>query len=825
MSASRNLNLVVRITGDAAGLKAEIVGAKGAVDGLGRSGQSAGQQAAGGLNAAGAAADRLDDKLDAARQEAERLGRSAQSAGQQAAGGLNAMLAAAVRFVATAGSFAVVSGALLAIARAGDTANAAIGRMGVATGSARQALDVYDRLYQLALRTGVSVQEAAGAFQRFAIAAREAGATQAQILAIVQLMQQAGALAGASTQETASATLQLGQALASGRLQGDELRSILEAMPNLADALARELGVGVGELRKLGEEGKLTSETIIPALQRAAVAMNREFERLPPSLERSMAVLGVATTRFLADLDRAIGLSRTLARILSDVAGSLNTMRISAGLGTPIETAERDLANRRSELIQARRAAEGANAATVDDLPDGPGLLPGLAAQARQRRAREASEAAETLRRAEQEVIAAENRLRELRSNAGANESGGDAANAARGAENRRRAAAAELREVEEGLNRRLRIEREANDEIAKVRRAREAGAIETDARADDLVRQIERRRDEDIRKLAAEGRGGGVGSGAGRGVEESLRLLRQQVEEADALTERLRTPQEKLTASLGEYSRMLSAGRIRQETFNRAVAEARSEFERTDPELRRQSQAFDEIGRIGERAFDRIGGAITEAMVQGKFQLRDLNRVGLAVVNELAQAFLRLAVINPIKNAVGLGGGGATLADLFGAVSRSSYGASTGLFYGSGPSAAGASGGGFLFHTGGVVGRDNVPWRAAPPSLHTTAPRYHAGLAPDEMPAILRRGEGVFTPEQMARMGPSGGSYTFAPTIHFAGDAGSAEDRNALLAAMRASWLSDLRSAIPGIVDAAKGSLRTDVRRQGADRALGAMG
>jgi len=79
----------------------------------------------------------------------------------------------------------------------------------------------------------------------------------------------------------------------------------------------------------------------------------------------------------------------------------------------------------------------------------------------------------------------------------------------------------------------------------------------------------------------------------------------------------------------------------------------------------------------------------------------------------------------------------------------------------------------------------------------------------PGEMPAILKKGEGVFTPEQMARMGPAGGSYTFAPTVNFGGDAGSPRDRDSLLRQMRALWQADMAAAQPGFTAAANARLR----------------
>jgi hypothetical protein len=95
--------------------------------------------------------------------------------------------------------------------------------------------------------------------------------------------------------------------------------------------------------------------------------------------------------------------------------------------------------------------------------------------------------------------------------------------------------------------------------------------------------------------------------------------------------------------------------------------------------------------------------------------------------------------------------------------------------------------------------------------------------IGPDEVPAILRRGEGVFTPAQMAAMAPAGnGDRVFAPTIHFHGNAGSEADRAKLLAEMRAAWLQDIAGATPAIIGAAKRSLVGDVHRVGLDRALG---
>jgi hypothetical protein len=86
-------------------------------------------------------------------------------------------------------------------------------------------------------------------------------------------------------------------------LQGDELRSVLENMPLLAEALAKQLGVGIGELRKLGSEGKLTADRVFPALLRATEDLGAQLDKAPLSLSRAFGQLQVATDGFLGHRD------------------------------------------------------------------------------------------------------------------------------------------------------------------------------------------------------------------------------------------------------------------------------------------------------------------------------------------------------------------------------------------------------------------------------------------------------------------------------------------------------------------------------------------
>jgi tape measure domain-containing protein len=262
--------------------------------------------------------------------------------------------------LAAAAGLGALSVGLVQVAKAGDDMVASLGRINSATGSMEQTAVVYDRLYKLSLQTGQAVSEGVTQFQRFSIATKEVGATNDQAIRLVETMQKAAIVGGASGQEAAAGALQLGQALASGVLQGDELRSLLENMPNLAVALARELGVGVGELRKMGSEGKLTADTVLPALLRAGEAINAEYEKMPVTMARAFDQMTVASSNFLARMDQAIGLSQRLAQGLAAAARALDGATVRAFPSAPDAEAARtsDLSGRADYLRSRIRAVE-----------------------------------------------------------------------------------------------------------------------------------------------------------------------------------------------------------------------------------------------------------------------------------------------------------------------------------------------------------------------------------------------------------------------------------------------------------------------------------
>lgn len=113
-------------------------------------------------------------------------------------------------------------------------------------------------------------------------------------------------LSGTSAADASGAFLQLSQALGSGRLQGDELRSILERMPTLAQAIAKSMGRSTAEIREMGRTGELTSEVIYKALSEAATASGDLTSKLTDS-QKAFASLRQVTDDLLVTIGKVFG--------------------------------------------------------------------------------------------------------------------------------------------------------------------------------------------------------------------------------------------------------------------------------------------------------------------------------------------------------------------------------------------------------------------------------------------------------------------------------------------------------------------------------------
>lgn len=196
---------------------------------------------------------------------------------------------------------------------------------------------VQDKVAKTAIASRSDLKSTSDLYVGLTRSTKDLGASQAQIFRVVETVNKAFAVSGASAAEQASGILQLNQALQSGALQGDELRSILENAPMVAEAVAKEFGVSVGELKKLGAEGELVADRVFQGLLKASASVDEQFKRTSITTSQAFTNLRTALTQYFGQMDQATGISRAFAGAIQTVALNIDVaMRAAAVLGAAL---------------------------------------------------------------------------------------------------------------------------------------------------------------------------------------------------------------------------------------------------------------------------------------------------------------------------------------------------------------------------------------------------------------------------------------------------------------------------------------------------------
>lgn len=142
-------------------------------------------------------------------------------------------------------------------------------------------------IYTSAQRTGSAYTTMANGVAKMRMQAGDVFQNNGETIAFLETMNKSFVVGGASIEEQKSAMLQLTQAMASGKLQGDELRSLAETSPALIQAIANKLGVSRGEVKKLGADGKITADIVKTAMLDASDTIDKQFRNMPMTWGRA----------------------------------------------------------------------------------------------------------------------------------------------------------------------------------------------------------------------------------------------------------------------------------------------------------------------------------------------------------------------------------------------------------------------------------------------------------------------------------------------------------------------------------------------------------
>ncbi len=218
----------------------------------------------------------IEDEIKNADNAQQRFNNDIRN-GQTAAGGLQS------KFMKIAGTIGTVLG-FKKLAGLSDDITQLRARLDLMNDGLQTTEELQNKIFASAEAARGSYLDTSQVVSKLGILAGDAFQTNDEIIFFAEQMNKQFKIGGASIQEQTAAMYQLTQAMASGRLQGDEFRSIMENAPMLAQAIADYMGKSVGELRDMSREGLITADVIKNAMFAAADETNARFETMPRSI-------------------------------------------------------------------------------------------------------------------------------------------------------------------------------------------------------------------------------------------------------------------------------------------------------------------------------------------------------------------------------------------------------------------------------------------------------------------------------------------------------------------------------------------------------------
>jgi tape measure domain-containing protein len=249
----------------------------------------------------------------AAESALNRLGVSAERLEQRLGTTSQTIVKVGAAFAAVTGAYFVVK----PILDAADAYTVVNNRLKLVTSSNADLADSYKKVFEIAQRTAAPLEATAKFYSQLALNSKELGLTQEKTMRITETLSKVIALTGQSAEASSNALIQLQQAMGSGALRGDELRSIMEQLPLLAQIIADKMGTTVGKLKEFGEQGAITSKIVADAILASSEDIDKAFSRINFTFAQAFTILKNGFVDFIAKINEASGALSVLSKAIA----------------------------------------------------------------------------------------------------------------------------------------------------------------------------------------------------------------------------------------------------------------------------------------------------------------------------------------------------------------------------------------------------------------------------------------------------------------------------------------------------------------------------
>lgn len=619
-------------------------------------------------------------------------------------------------------------------------------RVDLATGSQERGAAVMERLAAMARRTYSSITQTTESWLANATALRELGLSTKESLDFTEALNNAMVISGAKADRAASVQNALSKAMALGKLSGENLNTVIASGGRIAELLAAELKVNVNQLRALGAEGDITGDVIRRALLGNLERLRKEADAMPATIGDAFTLLSNAALQLVGRWDKMAGTSAAVAAaiiLLADnlehlaaigiafagfiagrwvaafVAARIATFSLSGALtllrGAIIRTGIGALIVGAGELIywfgQLVKGAGGFGRALE--------LMGNLARAVWDGIKATASSFVDDFRAITAGVEQLWLKLMAFLSNKWADFLG---------------SIGPTFNKVAETLGAETRIDWFGAKSYSSM--------LDHAASNAGVMAERYRERATDTRAHAFDA----VGPAA-----QALGDAVRKADSAAALDDAANAAGRVTTALDASANAAKKAGKAHKKSAEEAVTGWAAVVKAVADYAEKAREIGADVGKALVGAFKSAEDAVGEFVKTGKLKFGDLIT---SLIADLAKLAARRFILGPIANALS-GALGNLGSSLFGVPSPAT--AAAGLF------------GSPIYHSGGIVGASG-PSRMVPAMAFAGAPRLHAGgwagLRPDEVPAILQRGERVLSKREAAASARSASAPSVNVTI-----------------------------------------------------------
>lgn len=297
---------------------------------------AAAANAAAAQDRAAAAAVRLASAEARAAAEADRLAGGLGRANGQAHGFMGTLNS--LQGLLMGGMFSI---ATLGVIKTADEMQNLNSQIKLVTKSEEEYLGIRQKVREIADANFNDVKATTGLYANSARALANLGKSQAEALEFTNAVSLAMRAGGRSTQEQASAIMQLGQAMGANVVQGDEFRSIAENAPILLDLVSKRMGVLPGQLKALAADGKITGEVMFDALTQNVNILEEMAKKMPLTMAQAFTVAKNRYKSYVDDMmNQTGGMSGKIASMINGISGNFDTLAKVAIAGVTLAFAQ-----------------------------------------------------------------------------------------------------------------------------------------------------------------------------------------------------------------------------------------------------------------------------------------------------------------------------------------------------------------------------------------------------------------------------------------------------------------------------------------------------